>query len=188
MEELTALKMRKEIRRYLADFGKCPVYFSDVPKALFYAHCWGIQESNRGQLLINGLEKLGYATELMNDQILIWPGDELIRQYSCLAEDNFKRELWGGCSNWLVLHPSETLTQEGRQLIIDVLRITKGVSANKIDDLIVKGNTKKYPEILTQIRKNRQRAAVLLREKRLSGLYEAGVFLKELNSVIFFDT
>ena len=184
MEKLTAIRMRDVLRSYFTCFGEYPVYFSDITEALFFVRFTVPLEPAREQQMFAGLRELGYMYEITGNRILILPGDELIRQYSGIAERSIKPGLRGCLSGRLMLHSSEDeMTKNGRQLIIDTLRLAKGMPEPGNSLLMDQGYAGQLPAIRTQIKKIRQRTAILLRKREFSGLYEAGVFLGEMEAL-----
>ena len=184
MEELTALKMREELREYLKPFRGCSVYFSEEDDSLFYIHLASTLELMQKEELFAGLAKAGYVIKTKRGKYLVSPGDELISRYSRVSERNCVSGVKGCCSARLMLHPScDLMTQDGRRLIIDTLKIGKDIYDNRNNDPAK--NNKRLSLILMQIKSIRQRAAVLLRKKENCGFYETGVFLNEVESMIF---
>ena len=137
MEELTALKMREELREYLKPFRGCSVYFSEEDDALFYIHLASTLELIQKEELFAGLAKSGYVMKMKRGKYLVLPGDELIRRYSRKSECNIVSGGKGCFSARLMLHPScDVMTQDGRRLIIDALKIGKDISDNRNKDSI----------------------------------------------------
>ena len=183
MEELTALKMREELREYLKPFRGCSAYFSEEDDALFYIHLASTLELIQKEELFAGLAKSGYVMKMKRGKYLVLPGDELISRYSRISEQNHVSGAQGGCSARLMLHPScDVMTQDGRRLVIDALKIGKDISDNRNNDPAK--NSRRLSFALMQIKSIRQRAAVLLRKKECCGFYETGVFLNEVESMI----
>lgn len=174
MEELTAIVMRDELRACLAMYdGRGTVYFAREEGPLFYCSTAMRHEATVLQELVEAFNRMGYMCSLSDGKIAIWPDDTYLRAMAFAHLPQCGNEMQCTIAGRLCLHKTEQLTCQGRQLIIEVLRLDRLAVSTGQDRM---GNRK----LNADIDRIRQRAAILLRRGDTSGLHEAGCFLYEI--------
>ena len=185
MEELTALKMREELREYLKPFRGCSVYFSEEDEALFYCRLNHSLERAEIERKIDDIVRIGYTIEWSNGNLRISPQNVYIEKCVQRLLQTIGAKQYGLYSARLMMHPPETITEYGRKLILRALRLTKW--ANTGSNNKGKPNTvSARSELKKEIKGFRQECALLLRRRDYSGLYECGVFFSELERTEWF--
>jgi len=185
MEELTALKMREELREYLKPFRGCSVYFSEEDEELFYCRLNHLLERAEIERTIDNIVRIGYTTEWYDGKLWISPQNVYIENCVQRLLQNVGAEQYGLYSARLMMHPPETITEYGRKLILRALRLTKWANTGSNN----KGKPNKVravSELKREIKGFRQECAMLLRRREYSGLYECGVFFSELERTEWF--
>ena len=185
MEELTALKMREELREYLKPFRGCSVYFSEKDEALFYCRINHSLDRADIERTIDDIVRIGYTTEWSNGNLKISPQNVYIEKCVQRLLQTIGAKKCGLYSARLMMHPLETITEDGRKLILRALRLAKWANTGSSN----KGKPNKVSarlELKKEIRDFRQECALLLRRRDYSGLYECGVFFSELERTEWF--
>lgn len=185
MEELTALKMRDELREYLKPFRGCSIYFSEKDDALFYCRLDKSLERAKIEKMIDGIGRIGYTTEWVDGKLWISPQNVYIVDCVHRILQNVRTEQRGFCSTHLMMHKPEAITERGRKLILKVLRLTKWVNSRR-DENRKLNIISDFSEQKKQIKSFRQECAMLLRRRESSGFFESGVFFTELERTDLF--
>lgn len=181
MEELTAIIMRNELRACLAIHGGGgTVYFAREDGPLFYCSIVVEHEATVLQALVEAFTRMGYTCRLTDGKIAISPDDTYLQAMAFAHLPQCGNEMWCTMAKRLCLHNATRLTCQGRQLIIEVLRLERFAATAEQDRL---GNRFKW-KLNVNIDRIRQRVALLLRCRDTSGLHEAGCFLYEIEQKI----
>ena len=163
MAHLTAIALRDRARRALLSAGgRGFVRFLDQGALLVSDVLRRCEDDAAKKKLTDALAQAGFDSCTQEGLLLITPSDVMLAQIVC--EDchmDWESSLHGAqalAKRWLA-HERKALTDAGRQLIVDCLRLTW-------QDRMVDG-----------LRQLRAQAAVMMRSGDTSGFYEAGAVL-----------
>ena len=174
MEELTAFIMRTSLRECLKRHGGVgTVYFAKEGAPLFICSLSGTWMPDKIKELKTALEHLGNIVTKQEGKLFISPDDLWIRKRICELSGSLPETSQGILSQRLCLHPMRSLSEQGMQLVIEVLRLAKYISK----ETNRKQNAGRVNDAIQMIRRS---CAVALRKGDDSGFYEMGLFLAEI--------
>ena len=167
MADLIAVSLRDLARRTLLEAGgRGFMRFSEAGGALLVTDA--TRRCSDSAQLLRALEGCGFACEEQDGLVYLSPQDALLRAYICLQDE--PEIAWEAMIHpaqalavrWLSA-PEAALTQAGRQLVLDTLRLTGAPGR----------------DVLAGLDALRAQAAVMLRSGDRSGMRQAGMVLAQ---------
>ncbi len=167
MADLIAVCLRDLARRTLLEAGgRGFMRFSEAGAALLVTDA--TRRCGDSAQLLRALEGCGFACEEQNGLVYLSPRDALLRAYICpqdapeIAWEAMIHPAQALAARWLSA-PEAALTQAGRQLVLDTLRLTGAPGR----------------DVLAGLDALRAQAAVMLRSGDRSGMRQAGMVLAQ---------